>query len=219
MHWTFRHLGFLAGLLCCCQVKLRAQSDYFTREFFDNSLTPDRYYYSSGEASGPSMLELRANKLPVDTEMFLTPPNALRLHWKSMQGGGWTAEVRLYEWRNRPIYFPGEMLRFAVYTKEALVPAALPRIVIKDKSGNFSQPLELAPLVRNIAPGRWTQIAIPLSRFATASIRPLEPHRVNTILLVQGAADGVEHRLILDEFRIAGNSWRRSGQTAGRDRC
>ena len=204
MHLTFKRLVFIAAFSCCYQVTLPAQSDYFSRVFFDNSLTPDRYYYSSGKASEPSTLELRANKLPVDTDMFLTPPNALCLHWRSMQGGGWSAEVRLYEWRNRPLYFPGDTLRFAVYTKGALPPSDLPRMVIKDKGGNFSRPLELTPFVRNIPPRRWTQIAIPLSRFVTASTRQLEPHRVNTILFVQGAEDGVEHRLILDEFRIAG---------------
>jgi len=194
-----------AGLFVACATPLAAQSSYFTRVFFDNSLTPDRYYYSSGKASAPSTLALIDEKLPVDTDIFLTPPNALRLGWKSMPGGGWEAEIRLYEWRNRRIYFPGDTLYFSCYAPKVIRAANLPRLVLKDKDGNFTRPLDMSPFATALSAGRWIQIRIPLNRFATASIHPFEPHRINSIFFIQGAGDGEDHTLVVDEIKIDAN--------------
>jgi hypothetical protein len=178
------------------------QSAYFTRVFFDNSLTPDRYYHSAGKASAPSTLHLIGDRLTVETGIFLTPPNALRLDWKSMSSGGWEAEIRLYEWRNREIYFPGDTLYFWCYAPEAIPVADLPRIVLRDKAGNFTEPLDAIPFINGLPARQWTQIKIPLDRFATASIRPFEPHRVNSVFFIQGIADAAPHTLIVDELGI-----------------
>lgn len=72
---------FLGSLSFVNPGLVSAQSVYFNRIFFDNSLTPDRYYHSRGRAVGPSRLRLIAGKLPGETEIFLTPPNALHLQW------------------------------------------------------------------------------------------------------------------------------------------
>jgi hypothetical protein len=182
--------------------QMQGQSVYFTRTFFDNSLTPNRYFHSDGKASAPSTLRLIGDKLPVERELFLTPPNALRLDWRSTAKGSWEAEIRLNEWRNRAVYFPGDVLYFSCYSPNAIRRDDFPRIVLKDKDRNFTQPLELAPFLSTIPERRWVQVEIPLDRFATASIHPFEPHRVNSIFFVQGAADGADHSLILDEVRI-----------------
>ncbi len=179
-----------------------AQSDYFNRVFFDNSLTQDVYYHSRGMASAPSTLSLIANKIPVARDIFLTPPNALRLEWRSAPKGSWEAEIRLYEWRNREVYFPGRTLYFWCYAPKATRPADLPRIVLKDKNANFSSPLDLSGFVRGLPSRKWIQIRIPLDRFITASIHSLDPQRVNSIFFIQGTPDGLDHTLILDELRI-----------------
>jgi exo beta-1,2-glucooligosaccharide sophorohydrolase (non-reducing end) len=200
------HLAFLTGSLFFLQAALlHAQSAYFNRVFFDNSLTPDRYYHSRGKVSAPSTLLLTGDKLPVETSISRTPPNALRLEWKSAPAGGWEAEVRLYEWRNRYVYFPGDTLYFWCYAPETLRPADFPRVVLKDKNLNFTEPLDVSTFISGIRVRQWTQIKIPLARFATASIHPFEPHRVNSIFFIQGAADGANHTLILDELRIDSN--------------
>src|SRR5690242_7227185 len=196
----------LGSVFLSCAAPARAQSAYFNRVFFDNSLTPERYYHSRGKVSAPSALRLIGDKLPVETGVFLTPPNALRLEWKSMPNGGWEAEVRLYEWRNRDVYFPGNTLYFWCYALQIIQPADLPRIVLKDKNLNFTAPLDLSDFERGIRARQWTQIKIPLDRFQTASVHPFDPHRVNSIFFIQGtAADAANHTLIIDELRIDKN--------------
>lgn len=193
----------LLGLLFIVTAAAQGQSDYFLQTFFDNSLTSDSYYYSAGKASAPSTLELLAGKLPVETGQFRTPPNALRLRWKSIRQGGWEAEIRLYQWRNREINFPGTMLIFSCYAPEGIHPKAFPRVALKDKDNNFTQPLDISAFVPNSSARRWIEIKVPFDRFTTASIHPFDARHMNSILFVQGEADAQDHTLIVDEFRTA----------------
>lgn len=111
-------------------------------------------------------------------------------------------EIRLYEWRNRDVYFPGNMLHFWCYAPEAVQAGDFPRIVLKDKNADFSSPLDVSVLIPSILGRRWTEIKIPLGRFVTASIHPFDSHRINRIFFIQGAPDRADHTLILDEFKI-----------------
>src|ERR1043166_6208080 len=90
---------------------LPAQTAYYRHAFFDNSLQRDFYWNSSAVATAPSTLEAKNWRLPVDTNTFLSPPNALRLHWHSAPGGGWDAEIHLVNFRNRAPELAGARLR------------------------------------------------------------------------------------------------------------
>lgn len=73
-----------------------AQIDYDRHVVFDNSLADGSWHYSRSHVVGPSELDLVDGKLPVDGSHYLTPPNALRLNWRSATGGDWnvTLDVR-----------------------------------------------------------------------------------------------------------------------------
>jgi exo beta-1,2-glucooligosaccharide sophorohydrolase (non-reducing end) len=178
-------------------IALHAQTPYFQRILFDNSLTPDTYFYSGGKASAPSVLQLTDGKLPVEVHTFHTPPNALRLTWKSVAQGGWEAEVQIYAWRNRPLVFPGDTLSFWCYSSVPL--ARLPRLVLRDDAKNFTVPFQID---RDLPARRWTQIKIPFRQFTTASIHPFDPHRTTSVFFIQGSADSAAHTLFIDDIGI-----------------
>ena len=96
-----------------------ASTDYYNHVVFDNSLTSDYYYYSSGRAVFPSTVELLSGALPVEKKNFFTPPNALRLQWRSVAGGAWETEVRVVSMRNRPTDFDGDTLYLWCYSPQA----------------------------------------------------------------------------------------------------
>jgi hypothetical protein len=196
----FGRLLIIHALLLCTFA--RADTAYYKRVIFDNSLEPDAYYYSRGKASAPSTLELVQNKLPVSANVFLTPPNALRLKWRSAPSGGWAAEIRTVNFRNREISFPGDTLYFWCFTPEGIPAGALPLIQISDAGRDFSTLLPLGKFAGDLAPGRWLQVRIPLGEFKTGSVHELERHRVEKIAFVQNESDSVEHTLIVDEFGI-----------------
>jgi hypothetical protein len=99
-----QHLLVLPLVICLLSSLTHATSDYYRHVVFDNSLTSDYYFYSGGQASGQSFLEQKNHRLPVETKIFLTPPNAIRLQWQSAPGGGWVAGVKTTDLRN---CFPG----------------------------------------------------------------------------------------------------------------
>src|SRR5215470_17787969 len=167
----------LALALACASAwpaSARADTEYYRHSFFDNSLTPDVYYYSLGKASAPSALVLVNGKLPVETKTFLTPPNALRLEWKSAADGGWEAQVDVMRFRNREISFRGDALFFSCFSPEGMAAAALPAIRVLDAGRNFSAPLRLGRFAADLPAGKWVHLKIPLSSFRTSSIHALD---------------------------------------------
>src|SRR5277367_3706044 len=93
--------GLFAVLLCAVAPTLLGDTQYYEHSFFDNSAMPDAYFYSSGKMSAPSTLELVHGHLPVNTKIFITPPNALQMAWQSAPNGGWDAEIQVVNFRNR----------------------------------------------------------------------------------------------------------------------
>ncbi|HXG66167.1 MAG TPA: glucoamylase family protein, partial [Blastocatellia bacterium] len=192
----------LLGFLFLAPTLAYAQSDYYRHIIFDNSLTPERYFYSEGKASGPSTLSLIRDKLPVETKVSFTPPNALRLQWRSAPGGGWEAVLHLDRWRNRSTTLDGDTLYFWLFSQETIRAAHLPQVQLRDSGRNFTAPLSLERLAGTIPAGRWVQVKIPLRQFSTASLNPFDPRKVQSVYFLQGAADGAEHTLIIDEVKI-----------------
>jgi len=206
-HFQAGHLIVLLASLCGVSSPAHATSDYYRHVIFDNSLTPDNYFYSVAQASGQSFLEQKDHRLPVDTRIFLTPPNAIRLQWQSAPEGGWVAEIMAADLRNRFPGFSGHNLYFWIYAPQTIAAADLPKIVVSNGGeglpGGFSEPLDLGKYTGEVPAGRWVEVRIPLSDCRTASIYPFNPEFVHSITFHQGRADGVRHTLIVDEIRVA----------------
>jgi exo beta-1,2-glucooligosaccharide sophorohydrolase (non-reducing end) len=184
----------------------RADQNYSDQVFFENSLSPESYFYSLGKVSAPSTLELIGEKLPVESNRFISGPNALKLQWMSAADGGWSAEIKLYEWRDRTRFFPGTKLFLWLYGTQSIGGADLPHLALRDADGDFTQPLELGTYTHDLKPGVWTRVGIPLASFQSASVNPFQSHRVSTLIFVQGKADATQHTLLLDDIRIENDS-------------
>ena len=210
LKYTFLMIA-LVGVTALLPLAAEAADDYYSHVFFDNSLTPDTYSYSAGQAIAPSFLKVKDWKLPVETKTFLTPPNALRVEWQSEAGGGWEAEVRLVNFRNRLPQMRGEHLYIWAYAPQAIAAADLPLITLSNTReglqvaqfpGSFTDSLPLAKFTGDLAAGRWVRVRIPFSAFKTGSIYAFDPKYLQNIIFHQGRADGVRHTLILDEIRV-----------------
>src|SRR5947207_8300777 len=191
-----------------------ANDEYYRHTFFDNSITSDSYFYSSAAAFAPSRLEQRNSRLPVETKTFLSPPNALRLEWQSLEGGNWQAAIHLVSFRNRFPELRGNTLFFWCFAPEAIAAADLPRIVLSNTSeglrvaqypGSFTEALPLGQFSADIPASRWVQVQIPFSAFRTTAIYEFHPEHMQTITFLQGRADGTRHVLLVDEIRVDNN--------------
>jgi hypothetical protein len=187
------------------------QAGYYRHTVFDNSITPDSYYYSGGGDVKPSEVERIGDRLPVETKFFRTPPNALRVTWLSKEGGVWGAEVRLLNFRNRLPGLDGAFLYIWCYAPEAIAAADLPMLVLSNRAeglqvaeypGSFTEPVFLGKYAGDLAAGKWVEVKIPLKDLKTASIYPFHPEELRNVIFRQGRADGVRHTMIVDEIRV-----------------
>jgi hypothetical protein len=189
-------------LMLSLGIPVLADTEYYRHVFFDNSLTADSYFYTSGKVSAPSRLTLVDGKLPVETRTFFTPPNALRLEWNSRTRGGWVAEIDVVKFRNREIHFQGDTLSFWCFAPQRILPAELPFVRVADIDDNFSGPVRLGMFSHSLPAGRWVHVKIPLSSFVSASIHRLELDRLRRLVFSQAVADEADHTLIIDQITI-----------------
>jgi len=183
---------------------LHAQDDhhYSQEVFFENSTTPDSYFYSIGKTSAPSTLRLIDGKLPVETAQYVSGPNALELTWRSVTDGGWDAALNLYRWRNRDVNWNGEDLYLWLWSAQGISAAELPRIAFIDLENGHTAPLPLSEFTTDLPAAHWIRVRIPLGRFASASLRPFVPRRLTAMVLSQGIVDEKPHTLYIDDMRI-----------------
>ncbi len=200
MRLVCRLLSFITLIVIPCRAA--APTDYYNHVVFDNSITPDYYYYSSGRAIFPSSIELLSGSLPVEKKNFFTPPNALRLQWRSVAGGSWEAELRVVSMRNRLTDFRGDTLYIWCYSPEAFPAANLPFLQLEDEEHDFTVPVKLDVASGDVPAKRWFQVRLPLSEFTTASIHPFQPRALHSLHFSQSAADDTPHILIIDEIKI-----------------
>ena len=163
-----------------------AQSGYYRHIVFDNSITPDFYYYSGAGEVKPSSVEKISERLPVETKFFRTPPNALRVEWQSNAGGVWGAEVRLLNFRNRLPGVNGTSLYIWCYAPQAIAAADLPMLVLSNRAeglqvaefpGSFTAPVPLGKYAGDMPAGKWMQVRIPLKDLQAAVDLPVPSGR------------------------------------------
>jgi len=190
---------------------LPAQTAYYRHAVFDNSQQPDYYWNSSAVATAPSTLEQQNWRLPVETKNFLSPPNALRLHWRSEPGGGWDAEIHLVNFRNRLPELSGQTLYLWLYAPQGIAAADLPDLVLSDAReglqvatfpGSFTAAEPLGKYAGDLPAGQWVQVRIPMAALHAASVYAFDPARLQSVIFHQGRADDADHTLIVDQVRV-----------------
>ena len=190
-----------------------AQSDdYYRHTFFDNSITSDYYFYSAAGAAPPSSVENKNGKLPVETKIFLTPPNGLRLTWESHESGMWQAEVNIVNFRNRFPGMAGNALALWVFAMDSAVAKEdLPLLVLSTSTqglqvaqfpASFTDAVPLGKFSGDLPAGKWVRVEIPFTAFHSASIYEFHPEFLQNVIFRQGKADGAKHTLIVDEIRL-----------------
>jgi hypothetical protein len=205
-----------AGTCLFIASRSSAQTSYYRHIFFDNGPRTSAYFYTSGKAVLPSTVEFENGKLPLDSKIFLTPPNAIRLSWQSSAGGSWRAEVNVLEFRDREILFDGDMLSFWIFSPEALASSVLPELRLHDTRRGFSAAIRMGEFSGDLPAKKWIRVAIPFRRIAADSVTSFDPRRLASLAFEQSVADQTPHTLFVDEIRIEGASASSSSNEAMR---
>ncbi len=193
----------IAQILVCIFIftlMLTAQDDYADYVFFDDSPTETSYDPSWGYVNAPSELERVGEKFPVVTDPVFQGDNCLKLHWTSRSGGDWGIAVAAVGWPGHDVNLR-DTLSFWVYSDTILPDQNLPLIYLEDLSNEKTEKFGLSDYTDDITDSLWTQIKVPLDIFKN-NPSSADLTRIKTIFYGQDEADGVEHRLYLDEIRM-----------------
>jgi hypothetical protein len=128
---------------------------YYQKVVFDNSITSDTYYYTGENSSEPSRVTLRNGKLPVESKVFHTPPNALRLEWRSAKGGASDAAIRIVPFRSGKVDFKGDSLFFWCWSETGIAASALPRVQLTGLLQEVLISSESVQLRTGLLPSTW----------------------------------------------------------------
>lgn len=178
-----------------------APENYYSHLIFDNSLTHGSYSFSTCHAVAPSTLEHIAQKLPVSDQHAVSPPNSLKLAWRSRSGGDWQATIQVERWRGRAIRLAGDRLTFWCRAEEAIRAVDLPSIQLALDTGLRTIPLRLLGLAPDLPAGEWVYVEVPFAAFAPITA-PVDFRRITRLVFTQGLDDDTPHTLYLDEIKV-----------------
>jgi hypothetical protein len=177
---------------------------------FENSAADDAYFQSQGSVIAPSELELVHNKFPAAEARFFSPPNCLRLKWKSVAGGDWRMTLQRAMHVGPALEFEGDLLCLWCYAEDEITEAESPRISVQDSRGNGLPDVPLLAGVGRLPPDKWVQLVFPLEKFAgrylDTSERRFDLRKLSNFIIAQGLDDGHEHVMYIDDVRIIGGA-------------
>ncbi len=199
-----------ALLLACCVTAgayTPVISTYDRHVIFDNSLSDDGYEMSQSYLVAPSTLETHEGKWPVETRHHVSPPNCLRLRWRSSPGGDWRMTVEITKRYARPFRFEGDALTFWVYPEFDLTEDTSPRVYLQDIDtfGTAATPLVKGP--DRIPARTWHQVTLPFKDLKPATHNSTDdpkfrPEKAVSVSFMQGLDDTVERTVYVDDFQI-----------------
>ncbi len=177
---------------------------------FENSAADGAYYHSQGSVVAPSELALSAGKIPIETEHFVSPPNALRLKWKSVRGADWRVTLQLPERYAVKTRLAGDTLSMWCYAEQELLEPVAPRFQIQDSSGAALPDVSLLAGRDRLPPHEWVRLDFPLGKFVGmyggTSQAGFDPRTLAKLVFAQGLDDGAEHILFVDDVRMTDGS-------------
>lgn len=204
--------GVAAMLAAGMALPAHALTEYYRHAIFDNSPSAGAYRDSEAQPVAPSSLEQIDQHLPVESRIFLSPPNALRLQWTSRPGGSWRAEIHSVNFRNRFPQMSGGSLWFWVYAPQAIAAADLPALLFSTTQNGsdvgyapqaFTASRPLGRYTGDLPAGRWREVRVPLTDLPSASLYRFQPEALRSVIFRQDRADGAPHVLFIDQVRVA----------------
>ncbi len=200
---SIRTLGILSALLS--SVLFAAENDYDRHVAFGNSLTSGSYYYSQGSAVAPSEVELINGKFPVEDHHSVTPPNSLRLKWRSGVGGDWHLTLNVRQRYGAP-EFSGDVLYLWCYAEEELPAGEAPLVFLKDDKAHGTDSVPLLGAMAKLPAKQWVRLRLPFASFtglvADTHEREFDGRRLASLTFAQALEGGPTHTLYIDDIEV-----------------
>jgi exo beta-1,2-glucooligosaccharide sophorohydrolase (non-reducing end) len=196
-----------ALLLFACAFHLAADLPPFDRHVvFANSLCDDAHFDSEGSSVSPSRLELVRGRAPLATQHFVSPPNSLRLSWRSAPGGDWRFVVKTPERYGRKPQFEGDAVALWCFSESGLTFDDCPLVYLLDAAGAGVPSIPLLAPGASLPVRQWTRLVLPLRNFTNLFGSTEAPRfdvaKLASITILQRLPDNRDHTLFLDDIEV-----------------
>lgn len=143
------------------------------------------------------------DKLPVVTTPVKDGTNALKLQWKSVEGGSWMALVAAVGWTPFDLT-PMTHLSFWVNSPAELTKENLPNIYLEAFSGNPNKTgkVPMGNYVISLAANTWTEVRVPLADLYSANPDFTAKDVVKGVFFEQSVNDNKDRIMYMDEFKF-----------------
>jgi exo beta-1,2-glucooligosaccharide sophorohydrolase (non-reducing end) len=164
------------------------------------------YSHTKTMVVAPSTLEVADGRVPIATDRFTSPPNALKLHWKSATGGDWNVKLSQpgRDWRKFGLI--GDTLAFWCWSDTELTELNSPLLFMQEPEGRGSDAFRLVSGADRIPARQWVRVKIPITRsnslYRGTGDRIFDVSQAVSVSFMQGLDDGAEHTVYLDDFMI-----------------
>ena len=196
----------LLGFGAVVQAVAAGQNVHDRHVVFETSATDDSYFHSQGWVIAPSELELARDKFPVAGSTFVSPPNCLRLKWKSAPGGDWRMELHLPLRIGPGRTLSGDTLSMWCFAESELTEADSPIVGLQDSRGDALPEVPLVSGGQRLPAEKWTKLEFPLAKFAglyrSTADYEFDPSKLAKISLTQRLDDGRQHVVYFDDVRV-----------------
>ena len=176
-----------------------------TYVFFSDSPNSTYYDPSWGFNSGGSLLEMiNSSKFPVESSMFYTGTNCLRLKWTSKSGGDWGLAVAEPGWPGHDVTTKDSIIMW-VYSATDISSSLLPLMYLEDLNNNKSNKQSIAAYAGDIKGNIWNRVSIPIQIFRQMPGNT-DMKKIKTLYFGQNSPDGVQHIIYIDDIRMISKS-------------
>lgn len=143
------------------------------------------------------------DKIPAVTTPVKDGANALKLQWKSTEGGSWMALVAAVGWSSFDLTSMTH-LSFWVNSPVRINRELLPNIFLESHSGNPNKTgkLPMGNYVISLAANTWTEVRVPLADLYAADPAFTAKDVVKGVFFEQRVVDATERTMYVDEFKF-----------------
>jgi hypothetical protein len=184
----------------------QAAASYDQHVIFDNAIATGPYAHSETCVVPPSTLEQDDGRISVAADHCVSPPNALRLKWKSAVGGDWRVKVSVADVDWRKFELQGDTLAFWCYADTEITEANSPRVSMTDRDRLGSDSLTLVRGSDRIPAGQWVRVKLPFGGhdllYTDTTDKVFRLRDAVSVTFTQGLDDGADHTLYVDDIMV-----------------
>lgn len=181
-------------LILAAALQLQAPAEY-DQVFFDNSLIPTDWFYSSVSAEGGSYVYNIRGRVPVEQQENFTGGNALWLKTTDAKSGSWEVRLKFPEWRGKDRIASGDVLNLYVKPGADSKIVDLPLVAVDNSAF-----VEASKFASRHGQQGWYKVSIPLSQFE--GLQYEHSAELKVVRLKQRINDGAERTFYVDQVEI-----------------